>query len=204
MARTYRLGRRKQSVEETRARILAAARELLMSADGFRNFTIDGIARQAGVARMTVYNQFDSKTAIYEALADELALHGKIRDNVAAAFQTAVPEAAVGKLIEAFVHFWLAQADVLEKLQALSQLDPDSHAAERDAWRLQAIRTMLERAHKQLKIRSRKAYERNVDALYILTNAAMCQALARSGHSETYISSRIKELASSCLGFNVS
>ncbi len=203
MARSYRLGRRKQSVEETRARILTAARDLLMSKDGFRNFTIDGIARQAGVARMTVYNQFASKTEIYEALADELALRGKIRDNVAAAFQTADPAAAIGKLIEAFVHFWLSEPDVMGKLHALSQLDPESHAAERDAWRLQAIRTMLKRVHKQMKIRSRKAYERDVDALYILTNAAMCQAFARQGYSEKQIGSRIKELASVCLGFDI-
>lgn len=99
MARTYRLGRRKQSVDETRARIIAAARDLLMSDEGFRNFTMDGIARYAGVARMTVYNQFETKTAIYEALADDLAQRGKIRDNVAAAFQTADPAGAIGKLI---------------------------------------------------------------------------------------------------------
>src|SRR5215469_16731865 len=103
MARTYRLGRRKQSSEETRARVLVAARELLLSKDGFRNFTMEGIARQAGVARMTVYNQFESKTEVYEAIADDLAARGNIRDNVAAAFQTAEVPAAIGKLIEAFV-----------------------------------------------------------------------------------------------------
>ncbi len=203
MARTYRLGRRKQSVEETRARIVAAARDLLMSDEGFRNFTMEGIARQAGVARMTVYNQFESKTAIYEALADDLALRGKIRDNVASAFMTPDPGAAVGKLIEAFVHFWLSEPDVLGRLSALSQLDPDSHAAERDAWRLQAIRTMMERVQKQMKIRSARVYQRNVDALYILTNFAMCQALERSGLTERRISARIKELASACVAFEI-
>jgi len=204
MARTYRLGRRKLSVDETRARIIAAARELLMSDEGFRNFTMEAIARQARVARMTVYNQFETKTAIYEALADDLALRGKIRENVATAFQTAEPAAAVGKLIDAFVHFWLSEPDVLGKLQALSQLDPESHAAERDAWRLQAIRTMMEHVHKQRKIRGTRAFQRNVDALYIMTNFAMCQALANAGFSERHIAARIKELASACLGFSIS
>jgi len=201
--RNYRLGRRKQSVDETRARIIAAARDLLMSDEGFRNFTMDGIAREAGVARMTVYNQFESKTAVYEALADDLAARGQIRDNVAGAFMTSDPAAATGKLIEAFVHFWLSEPDVLGRLSALSQLDPDSHAAERDAWRLQAIRTMMDRVHKQMKIRGRRVYQRNVDALYILTNFAMCQALAQAGYSERQIASRIKELASACLVFDI-
>ena len=174
-----------------------------MSEDGFRNFTMEAIARQAGVARMTVYNQFETKTAIYEALADDLAQRGKIRDNVAAAFMTADPSGAIGNLIDAFVHFWLSEPDVLGKLAALSQLDPESHAAERDAWRLQAIRTMMERVHKKKKIRGARAYERNVDALYILTNFAMCQALAKAGFSERHIAARIKELASACLGFPV-
>lgn len=203
MPRTYRLGRRKRSAEETRARIIAAARELLMSDDGFRNFTMEGIAREAGVARMTVYNQFENKTAIYEALADELARRGKIRENIEAAFGTADPAGAVGKLIDAFIHFWLSEEDVLGKLAALSQLDPESHAAERDALRLQAIRTMLQRVHKQMRIRSTRAFQRNVEALYILTNLSMCQALARAGFSERHIASRIKELASACVGFAI-
>ncbi len=174
-----------------------------MSDEGFRNFTMEAIAREAGVARMTVYNQFETKTAVYEALADELAERGKIRDNIAAAFQTSDPSAAVGKLIDAFVHFWLSEPDVLGKLAALSQLDPESHAAERDAWRLHAIRTMMERVHKKKKIRGTRAYQRNVDALYILTNFAMCQALANAGLSERHIAARIKELAAACLGFAI-
>ena len=105
--------------------------------------------------------------------------------------------------IEAYVHFWLSEGDVLAKLTALSQLDPDSHAAERDAWRLQAIRMMMERVQKQMKIRGTRVYRRNVDALYILTNLAMCQALARTGLSERQIVMRIKELASACMEFDI-
>jgi AcrR family transcriptional regulator len=194
MARTYRLGRRKQSADETRARIIAAARELLLSKEGFRNFTMEGIARQAGVARMTVYNQFETKTAVYEALADDLAARGKIRDNIAAAFQTGDVPSAIGKLIDAFVHFWLSERDVLGKLAALSQLDPDSHAAERDLWRLEAIRAMMERLQKYLKTRSTRIYERNVDALYILTNLTMCQSLAGAGFSERHIADASRNL----------
>ncbi|MGH9200557.1 MAG: TetR family transcriptional regulator, partial [Vicinamibacterales bacterium] len=58
--RPYRLGQRATAVAETRSRIVAACRELLMSTDIQTRFSIDAVARQAGVARMTVYYQFGS------------------------------------------------------------------------------------------------------------------------------------------------
>src|SRR5579883_3637314 len=76
MPRPYRLGQRQAAADQTRARILSAARELLASADGFSGFTVDAVARQAGVARMTVYYQFDSKVGLLEALFDDLASRG--------------------------------------------------------------------------------------------------------------------------------
>jgi len=66
--RPYRLGQRQATTEQTRARILAAARELLMARDGFNGFSIDAVAREADVARMTVYYQFGSKIGLLEAL----------------------------------------------------------------------------------------------------------------------------------------
>ena len=74
--RPYRLGQRQIATEQTRARILAAARELLLTSDTFTGFSIDAVARQADVARMTVYHQFGSKIGLLEALSDSLAAHG--------------------------------------------------------------------------------------------------------------------------------
>jgi AcrR family transcriptional regulator len=203
MPRPYKLGRRKAGVAVTRAKIVEGARDLLMSDEGFRNFTMDGIAREAGVARMTVYNQFESKTAIYEALADDLAARGKIRENISAAFMERDAVAGLGKLIDAFVHFWLSEPDTMRKLHAMSQLDPDSHAAERDAWRLEAIRVIMERLRLQLRRRTGKKQERDIDAVYMLTDFGTCDALARAGRSERQIASRIRDLASDCIGIDI-
>src|SRR5438309_9499713 len=60
-ARQYRLGERQASVAQTRARIIAAARKLLGAADASAAFTVDAVAAKAGVARMTVFNQFGCK-----------------------------------------------------------------------------------------------------------------------------------------------
>ena len=48
--RPYKLGQRQASTDQTRARILSAARELLMASQGFSGFSIEAVARQADVA----------------------------------------------------------------------------------------------------------------------------------------------------------
>ena len=48
--RPYRLGQRQILTEQARARILAAARELLMESSGFSSFSMEAVARQADVA----------------------------------------------------------------------------------------------------------------------------------------------------------
>jgi AcrR family transcriptional regulator len=65
--RNYRLGRRQDAVERTRASILAAARELLAS--GERGWSAGAVARRAGVSRLTIYNQFGSKDGLLVELA---------------------------------------------------------------------------------------------------------------------------------------
>ena len=47
-----------------------------MAPDGYSRFSIETVARQADVARMTVYHQFGSKLGLLEALCDSLAASG--------------------------------------------------------------------------------------------------------------------------------
>jgi AcrR family transcriptional regulator len=46
--RPYKLGQRQQATDQTRARIVAAARDLLAGEDGPSGFTVDAVARRAG------------------------------------------------------------------------------------------------------------------------------------------------------------
>jgi len=202
MPRSYRLGRRKASADETRARIVTGARELLLSDDGYRRFTMDAIARHTNVARMTVYYQFQSKTGLFEALADDIAERGKIRENIELAFSQSDTRKGLGELISAFVHFWLADTDVMRKLNALSTLDRESHAAERDAWRRKAIETMMGRVQKQYAL-SRKTVRRGTEALYMLTSFSACEVLASQGRSERDIAARIRELVGETLDLDL-
>src|SRR3954453_6584059 len=71
--RPYRLGERESAIQQTRDRIIEAARALLTTSDGITSFSIEAVARQANVARMTVYYQFGSRVGLLEAICDTMA-----------------------------------------------------------------------------------------------------------------------------------
>ena len=70
--RTYYSLVRSKQADETRARIAATARKLILCR-GFEAATIEAIARGAGVAEPTVYAVFGSKGRILAELVDRAA-----------------------------------------------------------------------------------------------------------------------------------
>ncbi|UYQ71439.1 TetR/AcrR family transcriptional regulator [Pelagibacterium flavum] len=58
-------------VLEKRRRILDAAREVMLRT-GFRATTMEAIAKEAGIAKPTLYAQFSDKDTLFEALIEEL------------------------------------------------------------------------------------------------------------------------------------
>jgi AcrR family transcriptional regulator len=79
--RPYHSPTRRRQAEQTRARILAAARDLFRSA-GYATTTIDAIASSAQVSAKTVEAAFGSKRGVLAALVDPLASAGPPRDLV--------------------------------------------------------------------------------------------------------------------------
>ena len=123
--RAYRRGRREAAAEETRERVLVAARELLAAPGGLAGFSIDAVAAQADVARMSVYYQSESKRGLLEALFDELAARGRIAEGLASAFQCPDPHDVLAGFVAAFGRFWTADRVVTRRLRALAALDPE-------------------------------------------------------------------------------
>src|SRR5213593_3803282 len=148
--RPYRLGQRQAATELTRARILNAARELLMSSNGYSHFSIDAIARQADVARMTVYHQFGSKIGLLEGLCDSLAASGGM-EQLATAFRQAEPLDALREYLLVFSRFWDADRLVMRRLRALAALDPDFEQVirTRDERRRQGVHVIVQRLVEQ-------------------------------------------------------
>lgn len=68
-ARAYRMSARARDMEETRQRILAAARQFFLDRS-FPDVTLDDIAEGSGVTRQTVLNHFESKDGVFLAAAE--------------------------------------------------------------------------------------------------------------------------------------
>jgi AcrR family transcriptional regulator len=142
--RSYQSERRLAATNETRSRILEAARALLSQAGGVP-FTIDAVAERADVARMTIYHQFGSKPGLIAALSDDLASRGGI-GRLPEAFMAADPRSGLEILVQVFMHLWESERLVVQRLRALSALDPEfADHEDRNQRRRQAISVVLRR-----------------------------------------------------------
>src|SRR5438105_2396078 len=118
------MAHRDLAAEQTRARIMRAARELLSDPAGISAFTIEAVAKQARVARMTVYYQFQSKRGLLEALFDDVARGGEMA-RLKDAFREPDPRKALDEFIARFVFFWSSDRLIIRRLRSLGALDPE-------------------------------------------------------------------------------
>ncbi|MGI0053797.1 MAG: TetR/AcrR family transcriptional regulator [Thermoplasmata archaeon] len=142
--RKYDSHRRQAAVETTRARILEAARSLIGGKGDLAEFSMELLARRAGVSRMTIYYQFHSRAELFVALADHLAERGGMH-RVREAFQEPDPEKALRKLVSTFVEFWASDRVTLRRLRAMGIVFPKEAGPtrDRDAWRRSAVSQLL-------------------------------------------------------------
>jgi AcrR family transcriptional regulator len=197
--RPYRLGQRQVLTEQARERILTAARELLMTSDGFSGFSIDAVARQADVARMTVYHQFGSKIGLLEALTDALAAQGGMQQ-LASAFRERDPLDALDTYIAVFSRFWDADRLVTRRLRALAALDPDfEHVIQaRNERRRQGLRVLVGRLAKPP-----ETVDEAVAILYTLLSFESFDTLAGPTRSLEEVAPIVQRLARSALGLEI-
>lgn len=198
--RPYRLGQRQAATEQTRARILNAARELLIASDGFSAFSIDQIARQADVARMTVYHQFGSKHGLLEALCDALAATGGM-EQLASAFRLSDPLEALEQYLLVFSRFWDADRLVTRRLRALAALDPDfEHVIRaRDERRRQGMRVITQRLLGQQMLPPDTSSDELIAVLFTLSSFEFFETLAGPERSLQEVAPLVFQLARAAL-----
>jgi AcrR family transcriptional regulator len=198
--RPYRLGQRQATTDQTRARILAAARELLMAPDGYARFSMEAVARQADVARMTVYHQFGSKTGLLEALCDTLAVSGGM-EQLATAFRQADPLEALHHYFLVFGRFWEADRVVMRRLRALAALDPEFEQVirARDGRRRQGISVITQQLVDQHLLPAEVARDEIVDVLFTLSSFETFDALAGPTRSLEAVAPLVARLARATL-----
>ncbi len=201
--RPYRLGQRQATTEQTRARIINAARELLAESSGFSGFSIDAVARQADVARMTVYHQFGSKIGLLEALSDYLAAHGGM-EHLADAFRRPEPLDALDEYITVFGRFWSADRLVMRRLRALAALDPDfEHVIRtRDEWRRQGLRVIVQRLVEKHGRPAPEALDEAINVLFTLIGFECFDTLAGPTRSIEEVVPMMQRLARAALGLD--
>jgi AcrR family transcriptional regulator len=144
--RAYHSRRRAEAAEETRTRILEAARGLLAGRGNLDDFSMETIAERAGVARMTVYYQFESRAGLLDGLADYLAQRGGMA-RMREVFVEPELGPAFEKLVATFVGFWASDRVALRRMRAMAVVFPRDTAGprDRDAWRREAIVNLLAR-----------------------------------------------------------
>src|SRR3989442_13650786 len=94
---------RSAATDATRARIITAARALL-DQDDTPTFSLDVIARKAGVTRLTVYNQFESKRGLLEAVFDDMAREGGLFE-LQSVFAESNVDVAMQRFVAVFFKF---------------------------------------------------------------------------------------------------
>jgi AcrR family transcriptional regulator len=200
--RTYRRDKRQTATEETRTRIITAARELLSAEDGVAGFSIDAVAREAGVARMTVYYQFNSKRGLYEAISDDLAVRAEVGERIGSAFRHHDALDALDAFIGAFGHFWSTDRIVIRRLQGLGAIDPEIERGDRarNERRRKGLRNMLERLAAQYNLPPADRLGEMVDVLYAVTSFATFDDLAGSTRTPEEVVPVVQRIAHAVLG----
>jgi AcrR family transcriptional regulator len=202
MTRPYNLGKRQEVADETRTRIVRAARKLLATKKGVAAFTMDAVAREAKVSRMTLYHQFGSKPAILTALFDVLAKEGGIASALPNAFQRPDPLEAIDDFVAAFGRFWSSDRVLYRRMEALATLDPEVEPTlrARQEWRRKGLAILVQRLAKGRTAMTPAAAPRMVDVLFVLTAFATFDMLAGVARTPADVIPIVQDLVHRALG----
>jgi AcrR family transcriptional regulator len=154
--RPYRSPHRNAAATQTRERIVAAAAALLGASEGISGFSLEAVAKKAGVTRLTVYNQFGSRRALLEAVFDQRAARGGLH-RIAEAMAGSDPNAGLVEIIGIFCDFWSFDPGTLGQLHAAGASDPefDVSVRERNERRRHLLAVLVDRMAEGGKPRSK-------------------------------------------------
>jgi AcrR family transcriptional regulator len=140
--RPYRMTRRQDLMDSTRIRILTSALAVLVSGE---RFSIDAVAREAKVTRVTVYDRFGTREALVESTFDHLAETGGLT-SLPRAFTQSNPLDALNEFVMIFCGFYSIHRVALRRLHALGVLGraAEEHS-DRNIRRLRGLEVLLGR-----------------------------------------------------------
>ncbi|MBN8988320.1 MAG: TetR/AcrR family transcriptional regulator [Rhizobiales bacterium] len=166
--RTYVSSVRTAAAAEKRERVLEAAATLLREDASIARFSLDTVAKAAGVTRLTVYNQFGSRRGLLEAVFDGIARQGGLH-GIADAMAMADPRDALDRLVEIFCTFW-NRDPAIGRLHDAMATDPEFAEAliERNERRRKGLSALVDRI--AVNSASRQQRQDAVDTIFALTS----------------------------------
>lgn len=190
--RPYRSKLRAEAADATRTRIIEAARTLFVGGADLPAFSVDGVARQAGVTRLTVYNQFESKLGLLEAVFDDIAERGGLFRELPAAFAEADPEIALRRFVAVFCRFWTRHKSLMPTFHAVIKIDEEiaTSLQRRSERRRHGLTRLVDR----LVPEGGKDNADLVDVLYALTSFETFEALSIRNRSAKAVETLIQTL----------
>jgi AcrR family transcriptional regulator len=196
--RPYRSNERQRGVDAGRDRIVDAARELLEDADA-EPFSIDAVARRAGVARMTVYNQFESKAGLLEELFDSIAVRGAF-GQMSEVFGKPDPLEAMDAFVAIFGKFWTDSLSVHTGLRAAAMQDPELAATmiQRNERRRQGLTVLVKRIGERHELPLSR--DETVNALFVLLSFDGFHAMAGADRTPKQVVPSMRRLVRQILG----
>jgi len=194
--RRYVQRRRAESAQETRERILEAARSSLRSGP-LGAVKVDDIAREADVARSTVYVLFGSRAGLFDALAVALLEQASF-ERLVAAFRLPDARAALLESLRAGAEAYASEPDVARSILTLAATDPDAAVAvqrfERGRW--PGMRNLAGRLEAQGLLRDGLSRDEAAQILWVLTSFPTFDQLFRErGLSAASVADRLRTMA---------
>jgi AcrR family transcriptional regulator len=191
--RRYHSSLRAEAADATRARIIEAARAVLAGGADMPAFSLDGVARQAGVTRLTVYNRFESKLGLLEAVFDDIAERGGLFTDLPAVFAEPDAEVALRRLVGVFCRFWARHKTMMPAFHAVIKIDEEIAASLRQ--RAERRRHALDVLVTRLVPEVGKAKADLVDVLFALTSFETFEALSVRNRSAKAVETLVRTLA---------
>src|SRR5438309_4623486 len=183
-ARPYRLGKRQAQIDDTRRRVIDAARMMFVE-DGFHSVGLEELARRAGVGRKTIYYQFGSKLGLLQSIVTDLGERGGVGDFVAAALSEPDIQRAVIHFVESTCSFWEREYAVVRAFATLAASDADARLLVDEVYarRREDLGSLATRARRSAALRPGWTAPRLADSWWLLTSFENYDLLRRMGRS---------------------
>jgi AcrR family transcriptional regulator len=186
--RDYYSLKRETAAAKTNARIMSAAAKHLRSPHGMSSLSLESVAREAGVSRLTVYNQFGSRRGLLEAVFDDKARRGGL-NRIPAAMAEPDSQVSLLRVVQIFCEFWYLNGKALGRILAASVADPqlDRAIRARNERRRKILAAIVARLDASGEVGpgivTSDSRDDVVDVLFVLTSHAIFSGLAIHGRS---------------------